>query len=76
MGNPPVEAGRNRATATALLGAPFGGPATELPKTPSRDALVLPTGLLAGGYALDQAKKQPDGVEIPVGRNGLSIKEK
>jgi hypothetical protein len=37
-------------------------------------ALVI--GLAATGYALYQEKKQPEGVEISVGKNGLSIKEK
>jgi uncharacterized iron-regulated membrane protein len=37
-------------------------------------ALVI--GLAAPGYALYQEKKQPEGVEISVGKNGLSIKEK
>jgi hypothetical protein len=49
--------------------------------TLSRNALVLLIGLLAAGlgavsYALYQEKKQPEGVEISVGKNGLSIKEK
>lgn len=38
--------------------------------------LVLVAGLAATGYALYQEKKQPEGVEISVGKNGLSIKEK
>lgn len=38
--------------------------------------LVLVAALAATGYSLYQEKKQPDGVEISVGRNGLSIKEK
>lgn len=47
----------------------------------SRNLLVvlifaLVAGLAATGYALYQEKKQPDGVEISVGKNGLSIKEK
>jgi hypothetical protein len=37
---------------------------------------ALIVGLAVTGYALYQEKKQPDGVEISVGRNGLSIKEK
>ena len=37
-------------------------------------ALVVTAGVL--GYNLYQEKKQPDGVEISVGKNGLSIKEK
>jgi hypothetical protein len=47
----------------------------------SRQLLValvfaLVVGLAATGYALYQEKKQPEGVEISVGKNGLSIKEK
>lgn len=38
--------------------------------------LVLVVGLVVTGYALYQEKKQPEGVEISVGKNGLSIKEK
>jgi len=38
--------------------------------------VVLVAGLAATGYALYEEKKQPDGVEISVGKNGLSIKEK
>ena len=38
--------------------------------------VLLVAGLAATGYALYQEKKQPDGVEISVGKNGLSIKEK
>jgi hypothetical protein len=38
--------------------------------------LVLVAALAAVGYSLYQEKKQPDGVEISVGKNGLSIKEK
>lgn len=37
---------------------------------------ALVDGLAVTSYALYQEKKQPDGVEISVGRNGLSIKEK
>lgn len=37
---------------------------------------ILVVGLAATGYALYQEKKQPVGVEISVGKNGLSIKEK
>jgi hypothetical protein len=37
---------------------------------------VLVVGLAATGYSLYQEKKQPEGVEISVGKNGLSIKEK
>jgi len=38
--------------------------------------VVLVAGLAATGYALYQEKKQPEGVEISVGKSGLSIKEK
>ena len=38
--------------------------------------LILVAALAVTGYSLYQEKKQPDGVEISVGRNGLSIKEK
>lgn len=38
--------------------------------------VVLVAGLAVTGYALYQEKKQPEGVEISVGKNGLSIKEK
>ena len=38
--------------------------------------LVLVAALAVTGYSLYQEKKQPDGVEISVGKNGLSIKEK
>jgi hypothetical protein len=38
--------------------------------------VLLVAGLAATGYALYEEKKQPDGVEISVGKNGLSIKEK
>lgn len=56
-------------------------PATELLMTLSRNMLVLVIGVLVIGlgavsYALYQEKKQPEGVEISVGKNGLSIKEK
>lgn len=49
--------------------------------TISRNLLFLLVGLLvaglaATGYALYQEKKQPEGVEISVGKNGLSIREK
>jgi hypothetical protein len=37
---------------------------------------VLVIGLGAVSYALYQEKKQPEGVEISVGKDGLSIKEK
>ena len=47
----------------------------------SRNLLValvvaLVAGLAVTAYALYQEKKQPEGVEISVGKNGLSIKEK
>jgi hypothetical protein len=47
----------------------------------SRQVLValvfaLVVGLAATGYALYQEMKQPEGVEISVGKSGLSIKEK
>lgn len=38
--------------------------------------VILVAGLAVAGYALYQEKKQPEGVEISVGKNGLSIKEK
>jgi hypothetical protein len=38
--------------------------------------LVLVAALAVTGYSLYQEKKQPDGIEISVGKNGLSIKEK
>ncbi|WP_306226982.1 hypothetical protein [Bosea beijingensis] len=38
--------------------------------------LVLVAALVVTGYSLYQEKKQPDGIEISVGKNGLSIKEK
>ena len=38
--------------------------------------VVLVAALAVTAYSLYQEKKQPDGVEISVGRNGLSIKEK
>ncbi|CAM5213635.1 putative protein OS=Bosea thiooxidans OX=53254 GN=SAMN05660750_01830 PE=4 SV=1 [Bosea thiooxidans] len=38
--------------------------------------VVLVAALAVTGYSLYQEKKQPDGVEISVGKNGLSIKEK
>ncbi|MFA6967674.1 MULTISPECIES: hypothetical protein [Bosea] len=38
--------------------------------------VLLVVGLAVTGYALYQEKKQPEGVEISVGKNGLSIKEK
>jgi hypothetical protein len=63
------------------MGAPFWCPSTELLMTLSRNTLVLLIGLLVVGlgavsYALYQEKKQPEGVEISVGKNGLSIKQK
>ena len=38
--------------------------------------VLLLAGLAATGYALYQEKKQPDGVQISIGKDGLSIKEK
>ena len=38
--------------------------------------VLLVVALAVTGYALYQERKQPDGVEISVGKNGLSIKEK
>lgn len=38
--------------------------------------VVLVAALAVTGYALYQEKKQPDGVEISVGKDGLSIKER
>lgn len=38
--------------------------------------LILVAALAVTGFSLYQEKKQPDGVEISVGKNGLSIKEK
>jgi len=38
--------------------------------------LVLVAALVVTGYSLYLEKKQPDDVEISVGKNGLSIKEK
>ncbi|WP_187640264.1 hypothetical protein [Bosea sp. F3-2] len=38
--------------------------------------VVLVAALAVTGYLLYQEKKQPDGVEIAVGKNGLSIREK
>ncbi|MBN9454395.1 MAG: hypothetical protein J0I42_20860 [Bosea sp.] len=38
--------------------------------------VVLVAALAVTSYSLYQEKKQPDGVEISVGKNGLSIKEK
>ena len=37
---------------------------------------VLTTSLAVAGYALYEEKKQPDGVEIKIGENGLSIEGK
>ena len=37
---------------------------------------ILVAALAVTGYSLYQEKKQPDGIEISVGKNGLSIKEK
>jgi uncharacterized iron-regulated membrane protein len=38
--------------------------------------VLLFAGLAVTGYALYQEKKQPDGVQISIGKDGLSIKEK
>mgnify|MGYP000851702464 CR=1 FL=1 len=38
--------------------------------------MVLLVGIGALGWSLYEEKKQPDGVEISVGRNGVSIQEK
>jgi hypothetical protein len=38
--------------------------------------VVLVAGLAVTGYALYQEKKEPEGVQISVGKNGLQIKEK
>jgi uncharacterized iron-regulated membrane protein len=38
--------------------------------------VLLLVGLAVTGYALYQEKKQPDGVQISIGKDGLSIKEK
>ncbi|POR49526.1 hypothetical protein [Bosea psychrotolerans] len=38
--------------------------------------VLLVAGLAATGYALYQEKKQPDGVQISIGKDGLQIKEK
>lgn len=38
--------------------------------------VLLVAGLAVTGYALYQEKKQPEGVQITVGKQGLSIKEK
>lgn len=38
--------------------------------------ILLVAGLAVTSYALYEEKKQPEGVEISVGKNGLSIKEK
>lgn len=38
--------------------------------------VVLVAALAVTCYSLYQEKKQPDGVQISVGKNGLSIKEK
>ena len=37
---------------------------------------VLTTGLAVAGYALYEEKKQPYGVEIKIGENGLSMEGK
>ena len=38
--------------------------------------VLLVAGLAVAGYALYEEKKQPDGVEIKIGENGLSIEGK
>jgi uncharacterized iron-regulated membrane protein len=38
--------------------------------------VLLVAGLAVTGYALYQEKKQPDGVQISIGKDGLQIKEK
>ncbi|WP_353183217.1 hypothetical protein [Bosea sp. (in: a-proteobacteria)] len=38
--------------------------------------VVLLAALAVTGYSLYREKKQPDGVEISVGKNGLSIQQK
>lgn len=38
--------------------------------------VLLMAGLAVAGYALYEEKKQPDGVEIKIGENGLSIEGK
>ena len=38
--------------------------------------LILVAALAVTGFSLYQEKKQPEGVEISVGKNGLSIREK
>ena len=48
---------------------------------PNRNLLLiiialLATGLAVAGYALYDEKRQPDGVEIKIGENGLSIEGK
>ena len=37
--------------------------------------LILVAALAVTGYSLYQEKKQPDGVEITVGRDGVSIQK-
>lgn len=37
--------------------------------------VLVVAGLAVTGYALYQEKKEPDGVQISVGKNGLSIKQ-
>ncbi|KFC75380.1 hypothetical protein FG93_00399 [Bosea sp. LC85] len=39
-------------------------------------AAILVIGPAVTGYALYEEKKKPDGIEISVGKNGLSIKGK
>jgi len=38
--------------------------------------IILVAALAVTSYSLYEEKKQPDGVEISIGKNGLSIKEK
>lgn len=38
--------------------------------------ILLVAALAVTGYALYEEKKQPQGVEISIGKDGLSIKEK
>lgn len=72
----------NIATRSALgMGSRLGRHYRELSMALSRNllavlVLILVAALAVTGYSLYQEKKQPDGVEISVGKNGLSIKEK
>jgi hypothetical protein len=38
--------------------------------------ILLAAGLAVAGYALYDEKKQPDGVEIKIGENGISVEGK